>query len=417
MSEESFIKDNVSWISNLKLRGSYGIVGQDAGQPFQYVPGFSTTGGGVWEFVEGRYTMGSSSPSIVNDKLTWMESHIADIGFDLGFFNNKLSIISDVYQRDRTGLLAYRNVSVPNTFGGTLPQENLNSDRVRGIEFAVTYNNSAGDFNYSISGNVNFARTMNVYVESAPFNSSWDRYRGGLSERWNDMVWMYNRIGQFQDEEDVLYSPVQNGKLGNSREMPGDFKYEDLNGDGVIDGNDSSPLSYNENPKTYFGLNFNASWRGFDFSALVQGAANYTARYTHAYSTMFWDEGNLPAYFMDRWHRADAYDVNSEWVAGEWPAMRTEDNVGMLYAESDAWRRDASYVRIKNVSVGYTIKNSFIKNIGLNYVRLYSSVNNLYTFADEYIKPFDPESIAGTFSAGWNYPIMRSFNFGVDIEF
>ena len=417
VSEENFVKNNVPWISNLKLRGSYGIIGQDAGNPFQYVQAFSTSGGDVWEFREGQYTNGAAFPSIVNNELTWMESTISDIGIDLGFFNGKLAFVADVYQKDRTGLLAYRNVTIPNTFGGTLPQENLNSDRVRGIEFSINHSNQIGEFNYRLSGNVNFARTMNLYVESSPFTSSWEKYRAGVSNRWNDVVWMYNRTGQFQSQEEVTYAPVQNGDLGNRRELPGDFRYEDLNGDGVIDGNDVSPQALNENPKTYYGLNFNGSWKGIDFNILFQGAANYTARYTHAYSTMFWDEGNLPAYFMDRWHLEDPYNADSEWVPGEWPASRILENSGMLYTESDAWRRSASYLRFKNLELGYTLDKTSIQRIGLTHVRVFVSINNLYTWADKYVKPFDPESIAGAFSAGWTYPIMRTFNLGINVHF
>lgn len=417
VSEENFIKDNISWLSNMKLRGSYGIIGQDAGNPFQYVQAFSTVGGDVWEFREGQYTIGAAFPSIVNNELTWMESTITDIGIDLGFFNNKLAFVSDIYQKDRTGLLAYRNVTVPNTFGGSLPQENLNSDRVRGIEFSLNHNNQIGEFTYRVSGNVNFARTMNLYVESAPYTSSWDEYRGGRSNRWNDIVWMYNRTGQFESLEEIASSPIQNGALGNSRELPGDFIYEDLNGDGIIDGNDVSPQAYNESPKTYFGLNFNASWKGLDINMLFQGAANYTARYTHAYSTMFWDEGNLPAYFMDRWHMEDPYNSDSEWIPGEWPASRLVGDAGMLYAESDAWRRSASYLRFKNLEVGYTFSKNSIQRIGLTHVRVFASVNNVYTWADKYVKPFDPESISGAFSAGWTYPIMRTLNLGLNVNF
>ncbi len=419
VSEENFIKDNLSWMSNFKIRGSYGIIGQDAGAPFQYVQGFSTSGGGTWEYVDGVLTNGAATPALVNEELTWMESTIKDVGFDIGFFDNKLTFTADWYQRDRTGLLAYRNVSLPNTFGGTLPQENLNSDRVRGFELSFIHANTIGDFNYSISGNVNFTRTMNVYVEQGEFTSSWGIYRGRQSDRWQGIAWTYNRLGQFQDEEEILFAPVQNGSLGNKNEMPGDFKYEDLNGDGVIDGNDISPNMYNETPRTNFGLSLNGSWKGFDLNVLLQGAANFTVRYTHAYTTMFWGEGNIPAYFMDRWHKADPYDPGSEWVEGEWPAMRIQEikQIGMLYAESDAWRRDASYVRIKNVELGYTFNQSFISKVGINSIRLFTNVNNLYTFADPFVKPFDPESAAGGYSAGWTYPLLRTFNFGVDINF
>jgi len=417
-SEENFIKDNIAWLSNLKIRGSYGSIGQDAGEPFQYIPAFSTTGGGTWEFEEGKLTNGASTPAIVNKQLTWMESTIKDIGIDVGLFDQKLTFTADVYQRDREGLLAYRNVSIPNTFGGTLPQENLNSDRVRGFEFSFTHQNTVGEFMYNLSGNVNVSRTMNVYVESAPFTSSWDKYRNGASDRWSDVTWGYTLAGQFQNEEEVLNSPIQNGSLGNGRELPGDFKYEDLNGDGVIDGNDESPQFYDESPNVNFGLNFSASWKGIDVNLLFQGAANYTARYTHAYTTYFWGEGNLPAYFYDRWHMSDPYNPeSSEWIPGEWPAMRPGHNLGMIYAESEAWRRPADYIRFKNIEVGYTVPQTLVQKAGLENVRLFMNINNVYTWADEYIKPFDPESISGPHAAGWIYPITRSFNFGINVNF
>lgn len=421
ISDEAFMQD-ISWLSNLKLRASFGVVGQDAGAPFQYIPAFSTTGGGTYEFEEGMLTNGAATPSIVNEELTWMESQIVDFGIELGLFKNTLNITADVYQRDRTGLLAYRNVTIPNTFGGTLPQENLNSDRVRGIEFSATYNNNIGEFKYNISGNYNLARTMNVYIESAPFTSSWSQYRSGASNRWNDMVWQYNVLGQFRNNEEILTAPIQGGTTGNSLELPGDFRYEDLNGDGVIDGNDQRPNAYNETPKSNFGLTLAAQWRGFDFSMLFQGAANFTARYTHAYSTMFWGEGNLPAYFEDRWHKADYSDPNSAWVPGEWPALRVgRDQAPQLYAASDVWRRDASYVRLKNIELGYTLDNNGLRKAGISSVRIYSNASNVYTWADEFIKPFDPEKVADSNSqgtpAGWSYPILRTVNFGVNLKF
>lgn len=418
ISDENFVKDNISWLSNLKVRGSYGIVGQDAGEPFQYVPGFTTTGGGTYEFEEGKLTNGASTPMIVNDKLTWMESEIRDFGVDIGLFKGEISITADIYQRDRTGLLAKRNVSLPNTFGGELPEENLNSDRVRGFDFSINYNKKIGEVEFGAMFNYNMARTMNVYIESAPFTSSWSRYRSGSEDRWNDIIWTYELDGQFKNKEEIVNAPIQGGELGNSRELPGDFKYKDVNGDGVIDGNDVVPNSFNEVPKQNFGLSLNASWKGFDFSALFQGAKNFTVRYSLAYTTMFWGEGNLPEYFMDRWHKADPYDASSEWIGGEWPAMRTnQDSPPMLYAESSAWRRDASYVRFKNVELGYTLQEKIINKVGLENVRIYTNLNNIYTWADPFIKPFDPESAGGSHSAGWTYPIVMTLNFGLSANF
>lgn len=423
VSEEGFMK-NISWLTNLKFRGSYGIIGQDAGNPFQYIPAFSTSGGGTYEFQNGTLTNGAATPSIVNPGLTWTESEITDIGVDIGFFKSKLNITADVYQRNRTGLLAYRNVALPNTFGGTLPQENLNSDRVRGAEFSFAYNDNIGDFNFSISGNYNLARTMNVYVESSPFTSSFNEYRGSNLNRYNDMVWGYTVIGQFKNQAEIDASPIQDGTLGNRRELPGDFKYADLNGDNVIDGNDLSPIAYNSTPKVNYGLTLSGSWRGFDFSALMQGAAKFSVRYTHAYTTMFWGDGNTPAYFMDRWHKADYSDPNSEWIPGEWPAFRDPANVApQMYAESSAWRKDASYVRLKNIELGYTIKNQRgldPQSIGLDAIRIYTNLNNVFTWTDEFLKPFDPERNASSnngLGTGWSYPILRTFNLGINVKF
>jgi TonB-linked SusC/RagA family outer membrane protein len=417
ISEEDFLKNKVAFLSNLKIRASYGIVGEDAGNPFQFVPGFSTSDGGGYEFQNGNYLAGAASPAIVNPNLTWMESNIKDIGLELALFNGKITMEIDVYQRDRTGLLAHRNVSLPNTFGGTLPQENLNSDRVRGLEFALGHNNTIGDFQYSIAGNFNFARTMSVYIERGPFVNSMDKWRNGSANRWNDIVWGYDLEGQFQSEEEIVYAPLQNGDLGNTRELPGDFRYKDANGDGLIDGNDNLPLFWAGNPKMHYGLTLNASWKGFDMNALFQGSSKYTVRFTHAYATVFWSDGNHPAYFYDRWHKADPYNADSEWVPGKWPAVRRSANVGAMYAESAAWRKDASYGRLKSLELGYTFAPDLIKRIGLNNVRAFVNGHNLFTIADSYVKSFDPEKIEGALNTGWVYPLTKSYNLGVNVRF
>lgn len=416
VSEEGFMK-SIGFISNLKLKASYGKVGEDAGAPFQYVQGYSLTGGGGYEFVDGTWLNGASSPSIVNEKLTWFTSTIADFGVELGLLNNQINIEADIYQRDRSGLLARRLVSLPNTFGGTLPDENLNSDRVRGIEFGLSYKNNNGKFKYDIGGNFNFARTMNKYVERGPFVNNTDKWRSGSEYRWNDVIWGYVYDGQFQNQDEIAQAPIQGGDFGNSQLMPGDFRYKDINGDGVIDGNDTQPLFYNGTPKMHYGLTFNASYKGFDFNMLIQGSAKYTIRFKEVYAEVFAFGLNTPAYFFDRWHQADPYNSNSEWIPGTWPATRFVSNAGTNYLESEVWRKDASYVRIKSVQIGYTLPHSILEKIGIRKVRFYVNGHNLYTFADKFVKPFDPEKIEGAYSAGFSYPLTRSYNMGVNLNF
>jgi len=414
VSEESFFKNAIPVISNLKLRGSWGIVGQDAGAPFQYVEGFTTSGGGGYEFEDGVYQTGASAPAIVNPQLTWFESTITDIGFDLGLWKNSFSLEFDVYQRNREGLLAKRNISLPNTFGGTLPEENLNSDRVRGFDFSAGYRNNIGDFYYKISGNFNLARTNRVYVERGPFTSSWDEWKNGRANRYNDIVWGYILEGQFQTEDEVIFAPIQNGSLGNTRELPGDFKYKDMNGDGVINGNDMVPHFYNGTPKQYYGLTLAAQWKGFDITALFQGSGKYTVRFKEVYAQMFAFRGNTPAYFYDSWTQNE----DGTWNPGEWPANRYNTDTGAMYAESEVWRKDASYFRLKTLDLGYTFRNQrWLKSVGIDNMRIYANGHNLITWADDFVKPFDPEKIEGAYSAGLTYPLTKSYNMGINITF
>jgi len=414
VSEEAFLQDALPIVSNLKLRASYGVVGEDAGDPFQYVEGYSTTGGGGFEFTEGTWTVGAAAPPIVNPDLTWFTSTITYIGFDLGLWKNSFTFEFDVYQRNRQGLLARRNISLPNTFGGDLPQENLNSDLVRGIELAAGLKRNVGQFFYEIRGNFNLARTMNLYVERGPFTSTWDKWKNGRADRYDDVVWGYVLEGQFQNEEEIIMAPPQNGDNGNIQELPGDFKFKDLNGDGVINGNDQKPLFYDGNPKQYYGLTLAFAWKGFDLSALVQGAGKYTVRFREVYAEMFAFRGNTPAYFYDSWTRND----DGTWNPGTWPANRYIGDVGSMYKESEMWRRDASYLRLKNIDLGYTFRNQGWTNaVGIGSLRIYANIYNLFTITDAFVKPFDPEKIEGSFDAGLTYPLTKSYNFGINLTF
>ena len=418
VSEEKFIKDNISCIENLKFRASIGKVGENAGNPFQYAFGYTTTGGGGYEMTDGSFTTGIASPSITNGNLTWYTSTITDFGLDLGLFKNKLNFTIDVYQRDREGLLATRNLSLPNTFGGTLPQENLNSDRVQGIDFEINHKNKIGNVFYGIGANLNLARTMLLYVERSAYRSSWDKWRNGNTNRWTDVVWAYDNIGQFQNFEQIYSSPLQEGgSNGNTRELPGNYIFKDVNGDGMVDGKDMQPLFNGSTPKLHFGLSLDAKWNGFDFNTLFQGSAFYTVHFSGTFTQVLWSEYNTPAYFYDRWHLSDPYDTNSAWIPGKWPAAKTANYNGSTTRESGAFRKDASYIRLKSMEIGYSIPAKILKFVYLETCRFYVNGHNLLTLCDPFVKPFDPEKIEGAYSAGENYPLTKSYNVGVNISF
>jgi TonB-linked SusC/RagA family outer membrane protein len=415
ISDESFMSRTSNVLSNLKIRASYGKTGEDVGEPFQYVPGF-TTGGGWWEFTDGTTTLGLNTPAIVNERLSWVTSEVMDFGADFSFFNDRLSFTFDWYQKDKSGMLAYRNVSLPNTYGGTFPQENLNSLRLRGYDLSIEHNNKIGDINYRISGNFNYARWKYTRVEQGKYINSYSEYMSNPINRWQGSVWNWRVIGRYQTEEEIA-----NGTLFTSTKLrnllPGDFIYEDVNGDNFIDGNDLRPNFHDATPKINYGLSLSASYKGFDVNVLFQGAALFSKRIGVVYGTMFWGNANIPAYFKDRWHRADPYDPNSEWIPGKWPAMRTTDQASSVYYDSDVWRKDCTYLRIKNIAIGYTIPQQYIQKVGFNNLRVFFDASNVYTWSNEYVKMFDPERVAGDAEASWNYPLMKAFNFGISLNF
>jgi hypothetical protein len=174
-----------------------------------------------------------------------------------------------------------------------------------------------------------------------------------------------------------------------------------------------------------YGFALNASYKGIDLNILFQGSAKYTLYFSEVYAELFAFRGNTPAYFSDRWHKADPYNPDSEWVPGTWPASRTIESVGRMYAESSVWRKDASYLRLKSVELGYTLDVAKYARIGIKSVRVFASGFNLYTFADAFVKPFDPEKLEGLGDpnnsgfnrAGFTYPVTKTYNFGVNVNF
>ena len=429
ISDESFIRNNVSWLNNLKLRASWGVSGMNTGNAFQWIPAFSKSGGGRFEFVNGTMTEGASAPSIVNPDITWVKAEIIDFGIDIGLLN-KIEIEFDVYQRTSRGALTTRVGAFPNTFGASLPQENLNSSRVRGFDMGVSYNNRWGDWSFRVSGNLMFARTMDLHRERAPYSSSWDKWKNGNTDRWTDMSWGYGLNGRFSDWEDIrTYVPQNNATYANTGtgvqlgELPGSYKLYDLDGNGVVNADDRKPMYWSGQPKFSWGLNFTVGWKGIDLYMLFEGKAKYTFIYTggDAYGVQFEFNGNLPAYYYDRWHLKDPSQgvYNGEWVSGKWPALRHKDYHSgrtRLYERwSDVWARPANYLRFKNVELGYTLPKRITSNWKIDNVRFYFQAANIFTICDSWVRLFDPEKTLN--SAGFQYPLMKNFNIGVQVTF
>jgi len=416
ISEEPWVKDNVPWLSNLKLRASYGIVGdQSSFGAFQWMSGYIFPGG-KYLFDAGSPTIGLYSSGLSNENLTWYTSRTANVGLDAGFFKGKLYFEADVFQRYRTGLMATRVATIPYSYGVSLPQENLNSDKTYGFEFVLGHSNSIGDFSYNIRGNISLTRSRYEYVESADQPNAYKNWRNNLNGRNKSITWGYEMIGQFQDFEEILNSPIQDGS-GNKTLLPGDFKYRDVNSDGIIDGNDIIPISVGNTPFAYYALNMSVSWKGFDASVFFQGAGGHKLTLGMAFIQPFMNEGNssgLSMWYDQRSHRVDPSDPNSEWIVGKLPPVR---KAGFSNNEmtNSYYTLDADYLRLKNVEIGYTFPSAWMHRINVDRLRIFVNGSNLLTFTKGWMMDYiDPEN--GNSNA-WYYPQAKTYNMGVNLTF
>ncbi|RQP19361.1 MAG: SusC/RagA family TonB-linked outer membrane protein [Parapedobacter sp.] len=416
ISEEPFLKGNAQFLDNLKLRGSWGIVGDDGNTGFQWIDGYSYPGS---RYISGGAVIaGLGFRAQPYEALTWFESDLIDLGLEADLWSGMLHLEFDWFRRKRTGLLAQRNLSLPATVGAALPQENLNSDLTRGLEVVVGHKHAVGNVRYNITANASIARTKNLYIERAPSGSTWHDWRGNTSYRWNDVLWGYKVIGQFQNQAEINDAPIHDDE-GNRRVLPGDFRYEDYNNDGIIDDNDVQPIGrtnssgFINTPNVNFGMNIDLQWKGFDFNALLQGATQLYVRYQEQLMAPLFFGRNGLSYFMDRWHREDPQDPNSAWIPGKYPSTRPHGQFANNYRISDFWVHDASYLRLRSVELGYTLPGSKLGNWGLNALRVYANAYNLFTWTEvDYIDPeHTPQNV------GMQYPITRNFNFGVNITF
>jgi TonB-linked SusC/RagA family outer membrane protein len=430
ISQEPFIKNNFRFISDLKLRASYGAMGADAGNPFEYYAGYRfgavNTG---YVLTPNVLTLGMVPPGVVNDNLTWVKTKTANIGVDLSLWNGKLGVIADVFRKDRDGLLANRIQSVPNTFGASFPQENINADKVMGIEMMVSHKNKIGGVTYEIAANATLARKYLVYSERAPYQSSMQRWKDAWgSDRILGREWGYIYDGRYTDIRQYQNAPLMGGTLGNSMMLPGSNAVTDVDGNGIIDGNDQLPefwsgqyQGFAGNPPLQYGATASLSYKQFDLNLVFQGASMFTI---FASPNDVWGYGRYPGLwekYLDRWRLEDPsmnpYDPAAKWIPGRYPALRANFNNTTDALTTDQWRINATFLRLKSLEMGYTIPNDILRKSGINGLRVYVNAFNLFTFSNDLAKNLDPEREEGAYQADLTYPLMRSFNFGMTINF
>lgn len=413
ISEEPFIKDKeaFAFIDNLKLRTSYGVMGDDGALNYQFLTGYDYPSGGT--VFGGNYVNGVGFRGIANQNLTWFTAKTFDTGIDLDLWKGLLGIQVDYFQRNRSGLLGTRLGSLPGTIGANFPQENLNSDKTLGYEIVLTHKNKIGDFHYNFSGNMSITRTKLEYIEQAKAGNSYENWRNNQSNRYTNIWWGLTSAGQYQSYNQIYSNPVNNGG-GNQSLIPGDYYYVDRNGDGVIDGWDEHPIATKSTPMINYGITVGAEYKGIDLNLLFQGAAMVYVEYQEQLAEpLAWDRNAL-ALFMDRWHtedpNADYFDPNTKWIPGTFAAVGN----GSVRGTGTQSIQNASYIRLKTIELGYTIPKKIMSKIGLASGRFYVNGYNLLTITG--LKFIDPEH-PGDELYGYIYPLVKTFNVGFNITF
>lgn len=416
ISDENFFKPLKGVVNDLKIRASIGQTGLEEGVGMHgYLAGYNWASGDA--VLDGNYVPGLQPRGLPVRKLSWVKNTNYNIGVDVGMLDNKLTMTADAFKIIRTGFPGKKyDVLLPVEIGYDLPNENLGKNGYYGAEGIITYTDKIGELNYVVSANLTYSRFKNLESYKPRFSNSWNEYRSSAEDRWGGVWWGYQVVGRFQSEDEIRNHPINNDGANNRTQLPGDFIYKDVNGDGVINGMDERPIGYPTGwaPIMSFGGRIGLNWKGIDMNVDFSGGAVQSWFQDYELRNAFHGGGNSPAYLLeDRWHRADPYDSNSEWIAGYYPALRN-GNSGPNSRNSDFWLTNVRYLRIRNLELGYNFSTGLVKKIKAEKIRIYANGSNLFSFDNVKKFQIDPEIEA---AAAVVYPQQRVFMVGFNVTF
>ncbi|MEQ7801167.1 SusC/RagA family TonB-linked outer membrane protein [Pedobacter sp. ASV1-7] len=396
LSEEDFLKD-VNWLSQLKLRATYGLTGNANAGYFvynqYYVLGTSYNIANTPTNAQGIAQGASNIPA--NTLITWEKAKKLNAGVDLGLLDHRLTLKADYFVHNFYDLL-----QAPGTrsaiFGGTYPSLNIGKIKRSGAEFQLLYQDKAGSVNYFIQPNLTVLKSINVFSDELQPNYEWQK-RTGLPV---GQPFGYIAEGLFQTNAEAAASSTV---VGYSPQA-GDIKYRDLNNDGIIDANDVTAIGH-QKPLMYYGLTFGFNVKGFDLNALLQGVENRQIWYTGNFVWEFENNGRSQAFVhhLNRWTPENAANAT-------YPRLTIGTNINNQ-ANSSYWLRSGDYFRIKSLEVGYTIPSSLTQKIGLATARVFFNGTNLFTGSDMNALDLDPEVYSG------GYPMPRILSAGINVKF
>ena len=433
-SEEHFWKEgSIShWFNSLKIRASFGQLGYDnlswydtdengnrilrTLAPFDYLSGYDYGVGGA--VLDGKYQTGVQSKGIPTTTISWITVNMYDVGIDFGFLANRLSGSLDYFYNLRKGLVDRRyDQLIPSEVGFTLPPENLASEVYTGFDGNIAWADRVRDFRYSVGVNFTYSRHLTHHQYNPQFKNSWDEYVNSGWERYSNITWGYKSDGQFCSWEEIGNYPVDIDGKNNSTLRPGDIRYKDLNGDGLINDMDKRPIGYAEGmlPNLNFGLSLSLEWNGIDMSCDFTGGAFGTYHVDYEMSKPFWDGGNTAAFVLEnQWRLSDIADPQSPLIPGEFPTALVGNSNHSNYWVSDFWYKNITYIKLRNFELGYTLPQRWMSKAGINKLRLYLFGQNLFSIDNMGAYDIDPE-IAN--STGIVYPTTRVIGTGINLSF
>jgi len=409
ISNEKFWEPLTSTISLLKLKASYGEIGNDqigGERRFAFnTTMLSGTPGYIWgSNHRNEPNSGGISTGIPgNDEVSWETAIKKNIGIELGFFNSALNLNLDYFYEKRSGIFILQE-SVPSVMGDNIKQYvNLGKMRNQGIDASLEFNKQFGDWFVSVRGNFTYNRNKKMYDDKPTPIWAYQSEAGFPYLQQKGLI----ALGLFESEEDVANSPVQS--FGGVV-RPGDIKYKDINGDNVIDAYDQVSIGYSYIPEINYGFGASASWKGLDFSVFFQGVGHITRMLAGASfygaSENMWDKGQIFAEVAEKRWTVDNPDPNA--IYPRHSVTKVENN----QKASTYWQRDCSFIRLKNAEIGYTFPKKWFAKAGVSSMRIYLQGVNLLTFSK--FKLWDPELET---SFGNRYPQMRTGAIGLNVNF
>ncbi|HEY0669224.1 MAG TPA: TonB-dependent receptor [Sphingobacteriaceae bacterium] len=416
ISEENFLKQKFNFLNELKLRASYGILGNQNIGNYPYQEVFSTN----FNYGFGNtVNTGVANTTLIDPTIHWESTRTYDIGLDAGLWNGKLAFGATYYNRYTYDLLVSPNASVSNVLGFGIGRTNSGALENRGWEFTVDHRHRLGRVNYFLSGNFSIVNNevldlgvANITQPNGMIGNGSNLFLGYPMQPY----YGYLTDGLYVDDADVAsYTAINNQSALNPAPKPGNVKYRDISGpngvpDGKVDATYDRTVLGSTIPKYTFGLNLGTEFKGFSLSALIQGVSGVQGQITnHAGHAFFTSDGNV-----QRWQMEERWTPENPNPNAKYPRLELVPNNGTPSTLlSDYWMLDASYIKLRNIQLGYLVPSASAKRLGLNNLRFNASAENLLTISG-YRPGWDPEQNPGFINY---YPILANFTFGLTANF